>query len=91
MRTGAYDIPRAHRRRLCSRSDTRGTGGMPPHNACRGTPRDALHADGHAPSAQLSRLGEMHMDGAGALLPLFDIECDSKALVQRIECRAFDP
>jgi hypothetical protein len=31
------------------------------------------------------------MDGAGALLPLFDIECDSKALVQRIECRAFDP
>jgi hypothetical protein len=91
MRTGVYGIPRAYRRRLCSQVNPRGTGGMPSHTACHGTPRDALNADGQAPSAQLSRLGEMHMDGAGAFLPLFDIECDSKALAQRIECRAFDP
>jgi prepilin-type processing-associated H-X9-DG protein len=91
MRTGAYGIPCSYRSRLCTRVNTRGTGGMPSHNARHGNSRHALQADGHAPSAQLSRLGKMHMDGTGALLPFFNIECDSKALMQRLECRAFDP
>ena len=63
---------------------------MPPQDTCRGTPRDALEADGQAPSAQLRRLGEMYMHGTWALLPLLNFECDPKPLAQCLECCAFD-
>ena len=64
---------------------------MPPHPDSGRASRDALAADGHAPSAQWSRLGGMHVYSAGTLLPLLDLECDPKPLSQRLECRAFDP
>jgi hypothetical protein len=63
---------------------------MPLHETCRGTPGHALQAGGHALSAQLSRLGEMHMHGTWTLLPLLNIKCDPKPLAQRLECCALD-
>jgi len=63
---------------------------MSPHDACRGTTRNALQADDQAPSIRLRRLSEMHMHGTWPLLPLLDFECDPKPLLQGLEGCAFD-
>jgi hypothetical protein len=64
---------------------------MPPHDVGGSACREALAADGDVPSAQWSRLGNMHVHGAGTLLSLLNLECNPKPLFQRLECRAFDP